>query len=66
MWNNETKAAAYVVTAIFSFWLTIIFLIWKPDSLFVEDATISYYEGLAIVSFLLLIISILGALYYDS
>ncbi len=63
MWENETKAAAYVVTAIFSFWLTVIFLIWKPDSLL--DATISYYEGLAIVSFLLLIISSWGALYYD-
>lgn len=63
MWDDEIKGAAYVITAIFSFWLTIIFLTWKPDSLF--DAIISYHEGLAIVSFLLLIISLGGALYYD-
>lgn len=62
MWDDEIKGAAYVVTAIFSFWLTIVFLIWKPDSLL--DSTISYYESLAIVSFLLLIISTWGALYY--
>jgi len=62
MWDDETKGAAYVLTALLSFWITVIFLVWS-DSLF--NGFISYYESLAIISFLLLIISSGGALYYD-
>lgn len=62
MWDDETKGAAYVVTAIFSFWLAIIFLIWSDLP---TNGIISYYESLVIVSCLLLIISSWGALYYD-
>ena len=65
MWDNETKGAAYVLTAIFSFWLTVVFIIWSSGLSSLFDGIISYYEGLTIVSFLLLIISSGGALYYD-